>query len=260
MFTDEKQTLPFLQKLLEKYLTNDILEACDSNDNLLSLTSALMCLASTNPYYKFHTERLLLKLLNIEFCDESERLLCYALQKNANLNLELSTIENIYDSLRCKLIEQPLLNHFVSLDTDLNKDDNVDNLKNVNLTEQLFEFASKSPYIFLLMCAFLKELLVQLDYCPMCMNFIQSTLNCVKKFCNDEGKDILDLYPINLQSVIILLRIEPTYHTANSRNGTLATLKSIYSEDKDTATILLSHFPQWLKLFGELLLPNSDVH
>ncbi|XP_053985551.1 uncharacterized protein LOC128879980 isoform X1 [Hylaeus volcanicus] len=259
IFTDEKQTSTFLKNLLEKYLTNDVLDTCDLSDNLLPLTSALMCLASTNPYYKHHVERLLLRLLELETSDESERLLCYAVQNSSDLNFELSTIENIYRLQRCKLIEQPLLNYFVSLCSDLNKDNNVDNSESLNLTKQLFEFASKSQCIFLLICAFLKELLLKLEYCPTVMDFIQSTLNLLKKTCQGQGKDILDLYPRDLQSVVILLRIEPAYHTIDSKNATLRILKSIHSEDKNTVIVLISHFPRWLKLFGELLCSYPDV-
>ncbi|XP_053985552.1 uncharacterized protein LOC128879980 isoform X2 [Hylaeus volcanicus] len=233
IFTDEKQTSTFLKNLLEKYLTNDVLDTCDLSDNLLPLTSALMCLASTNPYYKHHVERLLLRLLELETSDESERLLCYAVQNSSDLNFELSTIENIYRLQRCKLIEQPLLNYFVSLCSDLNKDNNVDNSESLNLTKQLFEFAI--------------------------MDFIQSTLNLLKKTCQGQGKDILDLYPRDLQSVVILLRIEPAYHTIDSKNATLRILKSIHSEDKNTVIVLISHFPRWLKLFGELLCSYPDV-
>lgn len=171
----------------------------------------------------------------------------------------MSTIENIYDSQRYKLIEEPLLNHFLSLCADISKDDNIDNVKSVNLTNRLFELASKSVHIFLLMCAFLKELLVELDYSPVAVNFIQSVLDRVKKDCECQDKDILDLYPRSLQSVVILLRIEPLHHTTDSKSATLRVLQNIYLEDKDTVVTLLSHFPQWLKLFGELLLSDSNI-
>ncbi|XP_015434418.1 PREDICTED: uncharacterized protein LOC107190180 [Dufourea novaeangliae] len=257
IFRDGKQTSTFLRSLLDKHLTNDFMYTCDSTENLLPLTSALMCLASTDSYYKYHVEKLLVKLTELESCDESERLLCYAVQKKSNLNLELSTVENIYDSQRCKLIEQPLLNYLVSSCTDLNDDDNTNNSEGVNMVDQLFEFASESSCIFLLVCAFLKELLVHLDHCPVVISFIQSILNRIKECCENQGKDILDLYPRNLQSIVILLHIEPTYHTDDSKNTALRVLKNIHSEDKDTAITLLSHFPQWLKLFGEQL-SNSD--
>ncbi|XP_076230923.1 uncharacterized protein LOC143177047 [Calliopsis andreniformis] len=258
-FIDGKQTLTFANNLLEKYLTNDILDVCNSSDELLPLTSALICLASTNSSYKCHVERLLLKLSELESCKESERLLCYSVQKNSNLNLELSTVENIYDSQRCKLIEEPLLSYFMSIHTDINKENDIDNSEIVNLTNQLFEFASKSRHIFLLTCAFLKELLVQLDYSPTVLHFIQSILKQIKEYCESQNRDILDLYPINLQSIVILLRIEPTYHTDDSKSATLRALQNIHSEDKDTIVVLLSHFPEWLKLFGEVLLSDSNT-
>lgn len=256
---DEKQSLLLLNYLLKKYLTDDVLSSCDSSDSLLSLVSALMCLASTDSYYKCYIEKLLLKLTKLEASDNSEYVLCYAVQKSFDLELKLSTIEIIYESQKCKLIEQPLLSSFISSCIDLNKDNNVDNSENVNLTEQLFKFITKSPHIFLLVCAFLKELLVQLDHAPAVMNFIQLTLERIKECCKNENKDIVDLYPRNLQSLVILLRIDPIYHTDNSKNGTLKMLENIYMEDQDTVITLLSHYPQWLKLFGHLLIASHEI-
>ena len=259
VFTDQRQTLTFVGNLLEKYLTNDVLDGCESSDDLLPLTSALMCLASTNPRYKCHVERLLSKLSQLESCEDTERILCYAVRKNSNLNLELCTIEDIYGSQRCKLIEQPLLNRFASLCTDLNKESDVDQAESVNLLDQLFELVSKSPRIFLLVSAFLKELFVQLDHSAEVVDFTQSCLKRIKGCCETQSRDILDLYPRSLQSTVILLQIDPTFHTVDSKSATLRTLRTVHSEGNGTAVTLLLHFPQWLKLFGELLLPNSNT-
>ncbi|XP_034187964.2 uncharacterized protein LOC117607870 [Osmia lignaria lignaria] len=258
IFTDQKKTLTFLNSLVEKYITDDILDTCDSSDDLLPLTSALMCLASTNSYYNYYIEKLLLKLVELESCDQSDYLLCYAVQKDANFNLNFSTIESIYNSQRCKLIEQPLVEEFM-LCTDLNKDVNIDNSESINLLSQLYEFASKSTCIFLLVCAFLKELFIQLDYASTVMNFIQKVLKHIKDCCENQDNDILDLYPRNLQSIIILLQIQPEYHTTDSKSSTLRTLESIYFEDKHSVITLLLHFPQWLKLFGELFLNSNNI-
>lgn len=241
---------------MQKYLTDDTIDSCESSDNLLPLTSALMCLTPKNSYYKCFVEKLLLKLIELEPYDQSEHLLCYAVQKNSNLNLKLSIIENIYQSQKCKLIEQPLLNNFMSSCTSLNKDD-MDNSESVDLLNQLFEFTSESPCIFLLVCAFLKELQVQLEHAPKVIDFIQSTLKHIKEYCEKQGKDILDLYPRNLQSLIILLQIEPVHHKNDSKDATLRMLKHVYNENEDTILMLLSHYPQWLKLFGELISSND---
>lgn len=245
--------------MLKKFLTDDTLDSCDSSDNLLSLISALICLASTDSYYKCYIEKSILKLAELETCDESEYLLCYAVQENSNLDLKLSTIETIYVSQKCKLIEQPLLNNFISSCIDLNKGDNIDDLEDINLIDQLFKFATKSSCIFLLICAFLKELLVQLDHAPTVVNFIQSILKSIKEHCEKQNKDIVDLYPRNMQSLVILLQIEPTHHTDDSKNGTLRMLKDIYMEDEDTVITLLSHYPLWLKSFGQLLSPSDEI-
>ncbi|XP_006557365.1 uncharacterized protein LOC100576298 [Apis mellifera] len=257
MLRDEKHTSTLLKNLLKKYLTDDILNNCESSENLLPLTNALICLTSINSCYKYYVEKLLLKLTELENCDENEHLLCYAIQKSSNLNLAISTIEVIYKSQKCKLIEQPLLHDFMSSCIKLNKDDNVDISENVKLINQLFDFIIKSSYIFLLVCGFLKELLVQLDYAPSVMNFIQSILKRIKEYCKSQDKDILDLYPRNLQSLIILLRIESIHHTDESKNATLQLLQNIYIENEDIVIMLLSHYPQWLKLFGQFL--NSNI-
>lgn len=259
VFTDERQTLTFVGNLLEKYLTNDVLDRCESSNDLLPLTSALMCLAPTNSRYKCHVERLLSKLSQLESCEDAERILCYAVRKDANLKLELSTVEDIYESQRYKLIEQPLLDHFALLCTDLNKDSDVDEPESLNLLDQLFEVVSKSPRIFLLACGFLKELFIQLDHSAAVVDFVQSSLKRIKECCKNRGRDILDLYPRSLQSIVILLQIDPMYHTVDSKSATLRTLRSIHSEGNGTAVTLLLHFPQWLKLFAELLLPNSNT-
>lgn len=254
---DENQALKLRTNLLENYLTDDILDICDSASDLTSLTSTLICLTGTNPYYKCYLEKLLLKLAKLDTCDESEYLLCHALQRSSDLNLELPIIENIYQSQRCKFIEQPLLSDFMSRCTDLTKGNEDDNSKNVELTKQLFAFAGKSPHIFVLVCAFLKELLVQLDYAPAVMNFIQSVLKEIKRYCKLYDGDILDLYPRNLQSLIILLRIEPTQHIEHTKSSTLKTMKDIYDQDKDTVIMLLSHYPKWLKPFEDYLSSND---
>ncbi|XP_076762102.1 uncharacterized protein LOC143430024 [Xylocopa sonorina] len=254
---DQEHASTFLNNLLEKYLTDDVLDYCDTSNNLSSLTSALMCLTSTNSYYKVYLEKVLVKLAELESSDESEYLLCNAVQNNSNLNLDLATIEKIYHSQKCKLIEEPLLSDFVSSCTSLNKDDGADNSESLNLINQLFEFTSKSSYIFLLVCAFLKELMMELDHAPTVMNFIQSTLKRIKEFCKNQGKDILDLYPRNLQSLVILLGIEPTYHTDDTRSSTLNLLRTIYDEDENVTIMLLSHYPQWLMLFEKLLNLND---
>lgn len=263
VFVDGKQTSTFLRNLLDKYLTNDFLDTCDSTDNLLPLSSALMSLSSIDSYYKCHTERLLLKLAELssdqkQSGDESNRLLCYAVRSKSKLNLELSTIENIYDSQKYKLIEEPLLDHFASSCTEFDKHDNASNLKGADLLDRLFEFAVESQYIFLLVCGFLKELLLHLDSHPTVVSFIQSTLHRVKESCENRGKDILDLYPRNLQAIVILLRIDPEYHTNDSKHATLRTFRDIHSEDKNTAITLLSHYPRWLNPFGELLENSSS--
>ncbi|XP_015174725.1 PREDICTED: uncharacterized protein LOC107065498 [Polistes dominula] len=253
IFRDRENTSKFVENLMEKYLP-DVLDECVSTYTLTSLTGALMCLAKYNTRFVYYIEKIIAKLSYLESTNESEKLLCYALQQSAQLGLSLSTKERIYHSQRYKLIEEVLIEDFTStclnINTEVDKDCQEEIKHSVN---ELLEFAALSPYIFQLICNFLKELFVHLEYAPMVLTFIQATLKRILAHCQNKDKDILDLYPKYLHSCIILLRIEPHYHTSNSKAYILEKITEIYESNKDDILILLSHFPEWLPFISDYL-------
>lgn len=142
--------------------------------------------------------------------------------------------------------------------TGLNKYENGDDpTKKLLPVNRLFEYASESSLIFQLLCVVLKELFVTLDYSAKVFDFVQSVVKHIAELCKRNGKNILDLYPRRLQCNIILLEIEPLYHTDESRRVTIRFLEKVYGENKEIAMILLSHFPTWLGPFKNHLIENG---
>lgn len=253
VFRNEENTLKFVDNLINKHLLN-VLDECVSSRTLTSLTGALMCLSKYNKHYLNYIEKIITRLSYLDSVDESEKLLCYAVHKSADLELSLPTIERIYFSQRYKLIEELLMNNFISTCLNVNTEDDKNAEESVHSLDELLQLAAMSPFIYQLVCGFLKELFVHLEYAPMVLSFIQTILKCIVTHCENKGKDILDLYPKYLHSCILLLRIEPQYHTFNSKAYILETITQHYKENSDDILILLSHFPTWLAFISDHLL------
>lgn len=244
-----------MANLLNKYLTDDILSDPYSDDALISLTTAVMHLSTENPSFMHYLEKLLVRLSRLETNDKIERLLHNAL--NTNQHIKLSTKEEIYLSQRSNLIEGPLLYSFTSMFPDAREENCTKKQHDKEDLDRLLVLSAESMCIFQLMFSFLKELLVQLQYAPAVVDFINSMLKRIDAYCENQGKDILDLYPSRLRSCVILLRIKPELHTAQTREHTLQTVKRIFVENKDAALILMSHFPEWLELLPAYVTNNA---
>ncbi|KYQ51646.1 hypothetical protein ALC60_09233 [Trachymyrmex zeteki] len=257
IFASKENSLKFMNILLEKYLTDDVLNKCYSEDTLICLTVSVMHLSVKNTIFMHHVDRLFLRLLQLEATYKIEKLLCNALC--SNLHLKLATKEEIYTLQKFKLIEEPLLNSFMYMFPNLKKEDDVNNQNNEEMLNKLLELSARSAYVFQLMFNFLKELLVQLQYASAVLDFIDLMLKRVSIYCENYDKDILDLYPRKLRSCIILLRIKPKYHTVQTRKYTLQTMKQIYSENKNVPLILMSHFLEWLECFTTYVTNNIKI-
>jgi hypothetical protein len=247
--------LKFVSILLDKYLTEDVLSEYCSEDALISLTSAIMHLSIENPSFMHHLDRLILKLSQVETNDKIDKLLQNIL--SSNFHLKLSTKEQIYISQKLRLIEEPLFNSFMLM-SDLKKEDSINEQNNEAMLNQLLQFSAESACVFQLMFNFLKELLVQLQYAPLVLDFINLMLKRVSVHCKNRDRDILDLYPRKLHSCIILLTIKPKYHTMQTRDYTLQTMKQIFDENKDVLLILMSHFSEWLEHFASYITNDAQ--
>lgn len=256
IFTSKENSLKFVSILLDKHLSDDVLNDC-CQDALISLTFAVMHLSVENLPLMPYVDRLLLKISQLEVNDKIEKLLCDALY--SNFHLQLFTKEKIYFSQKFKLIEEPLLNSLMCTLPDLTKENCVNSQKNKEeRLNQLLEFSTESACVFQLVFNFLKELLVQLQYAPAVLHFIDVILKRVSLFCENRNRDMLDLYPRKLHSYIILLRIKPEHHTVQTRDYTLNILNQIFSENKDTLLILMSHFSEWLEYFANYIANSAQ--
>ncbi|KYN22442.1 hypothetical protein ALC57_05161 [Trachymyrmex cornetzi] len=254
IFTSQENSLNFMNILLEKYLTDDVLNKCYSEDTLICLTVSVMHLSVKNTIFMHHVDRLLLRLSQLEANYKIEKLLYNALC--SNLHLKLTTKEEIYALQKFKLIEEPLFNSFMCMFPNLKKEDDENNQNNEEMLNKLLELSARSAYVFQLMFNFLKELLVQLQYASAVLDFIDLMLKRVSIYCKNYDKDILDLYPRKLRSCIILLRIKPKHHSVQTREYTLQTMKQIYNENKNVPLILMSHFFEWLEYFATYVTNN----
>jgi len=255
IFMSKENGLKFVSILLDKYLTEDVLSEYCSEDALISLTSAIMHLSIENPSFMHHLDRLILKLSQVETNDKIDKLLQNIL--SSNFHLKLSTKEQIYISQKLRLIEEPLFNSFMLM-SDLKKEDSINEQNNEAMLNQLLQFSAESACVFQLMFNFLKELLVQLQYAPLVLDFINLMLKRVSVHCKNRDRDILDLYPRKLHSCIILLTIKPKYHTMQTRDYTLQTMKQIFDENKDVLLILMSHFSEWLEHFASYITNDAQ--
>ncbi|XP_071566784.1 uncharacterized protein [Temnothorax nylanderi] len=256
IFTSKENALKFMNILLDKYLTDDVLTECYSENILICLTLSVIHLSVKNTIFMRYIDRLLVKLLQLEANDKIKRLLHNALC--SNLHLRLSTKEEIYALQKFKLIEEPLFNSFVYMVPNLKKRNHIANPSNEEMLEKLLELGARSAYIFQLMFNFFKELLVQLQYASAVLDFTDLMLKRISISCENYNRDILDLYPRKLRSCVILLRISPKHHTAHTRKYALQTMKQIYNENKDVLLILMSHFLEWLECFATYITNNMQ--
>lgn len=202
-------------------------------------------------------DRLLIRLSQLETNNKIERLLHNSL--HSNLHLKLSTKEEIYIVQKFKLIEKPLLDSFVRTFSVQSKKENcINNQNNEQILNQLLEFSIESVCVFQLIFNFLKELFVQLHYAPTVLQFIDSILKRISICCENHDKDILELYPRNLHSCLILLKIKPDHHTMQTRKYTLQAMKQICNKNNDVLLIIMSHFPEWLEYFANYITNDAQ--
>lgn len=245
LFSNHQKTFMFVKTVVEKYLTDDVLKNCYNPNTLNTLINPLLNYIPQDFSFQNFIENLIHRLTQLEATRESEVLLLHVLNNHQTI-LKLSTIERIYTCLMDTLVVEPLTNHFASTCKDCTF---VTNPNYEDLLHQLIQFSAKSALIFQTVMRFLTELLIHLDYSQNVVDFIQSILNSITNNCVQSNKDIIDLYPQNLQFSIVLLKIEPSYHTPGSREYTLNVLRDFFIQDKTHAILLLTHFPLWLELF-----------
>ena len=264
-FTDREKSLKFVIQILEKHLTDDLLKKTKSVDSLLALYRVLILLLPKNACLLKQLHRILFRLAELNLTEGSEKLFISIIESKTKLKIETSLLEKIYSSHKKRFIEKPLIDAFILTCSEIQNPDKGKQSLEEKL-DKLFEIIVHSPLIFQLVSSFLKEILVAVNYSQVAVDFIHSVLHCTINHCKNCKKDIVDLYPTNLQSCVILLRISPNSHSKSSKNYTINMLKNIFLRCNEDALILVSHFPAWLEIFSSFLakneydLPNSQMN
>lgn len=261
-FTDGEKTLKFVTLILEKFVTLEFLKEAKSVESLIILYRALKCLLPKNPSLLKHMHNILYRLADLDLTEESEQLLVSITEesKEEDLKIDSSLLERIYSSQRNKFIEKPLTEAYLLSCCGLQDPINIE-----QKLDKLLERMVHSPLIFQLASSFLREIFVAASYSQEALNFIKFILESIIRRCKTCEKDIVDLYPMNLQSCVILLRIKSECHSENTRLYTMRMLKDIFLRCNEDALILVSHFPDWLEIFSSFLvengydLPNSQI-
>jgi hypothetical protein len=244
-FKDNERSYNFFIYILKKYLSEEIISYCDNIDNLVQLAEVLYnLLLKKRSLIKCFT-RVIERIISLEQTERSEKFLLYIINKSDEMKLNLSLIEKVYLGQKSWLIEKPLADFFIAYCSDNNKEEHLNNMS------LLLENVVYSPLLFQTISNQLIEFFVETKYSQIAQDFIRGILDKIEINCNKCRKDILELYPTHLQFLVILLRIKQNAHSENSKNQTVQSLKEIFLNDFNDATVLVSHFPEWLPEYLE---------
>lgn len=268
-FTDGEKTTKFTMRLVDKYLTEEFVMKQTSVNVLVKLGYALISMKLRNSTFEYKLDNIINRILYLDRTPDSDIYVDTLTDQYEDLSLALSTVENIYICRAEKLIEIPIIDCFISFKANHTDGSNdFETIRNQidspgkngsHPVSRLLKYSSKSPRIFQLLSSILKEILARQNCCEMIVNFIRSVMNYISNLCKDNKNNVIDLYPRNLQCVVILLRIEPKLHTNNSKDYTLQKLKTIFDSNKQQLLILLTHFPLWIEEFSKFISDSDDL-
>lgn len=242
-FYQNDKILQFCDGIVKNYFHSDIDDNAYSKD-LIIFANMLINLAKSNSHYIPHLKNLIEKIIRLDVNSYSFELVEKLLLHKEQFQLEYSTVNNLYVVHKSKLIEEPLIDCFIS---NLNtKKYNFKTFSSIDSFDKLMQYTAKSPKIFQICCNILQELFAQTEYSSLLINYIQFVLENLLLFRKDDKKYIVDLYPMDLQSFVILLKLDPCQHTKNSKKYMLQNLKEIYKKNNCEYLILMTHFPMWL--------------
>lgn len=252
-FMDDDRTQCFLIRILKRYVTTTFLRKTEKPDDLVRLVKAVRQLLPKDSALLDVIHRIVERIAEIPLSDQNEKFLRLVIT-DVELPLGLSTLEKVYLSQKVKFVEIPLTDSFVSFSHNLNKADKSE-MTTLPFEQMvpLFEMIAKSPTIFQLASSILKEIIVVTKFSPIAVKFVEAFLSNARNHCEKNLRDIVDLYPKQLQFCVILLKIEPELHTKNSRDYVVESLKNIFLESHIDIMILMCHFPAWLKVFGDFI-------
>ncbi|XP_043268889.1 uncharacterized protein [Venturia canescens] len=257
-FYKGEKVLDFTERMLKIYLTSELLYQEDGNiQTLVDVAKALLCLIPRRKSLVSDFERILERICELEPTADSESLLIEILEGKDRPVLSSKMIENLYIAQRVKLIETPIVESLL---------ENLKNGSSLHLRSKcsrsmvnVLKKCVDSPAIFHISCSILKQLFVCLKYSQRVLRYIKDYLETLDSLCQERHKNILDLYPLRAQALVILLRISPNYHSSCSRDHTIKSLMKTHEINPEETLILITHFPDWLTLFTNRLTKYCEI-
>ena len=244
-------------------MINDILFGEDTNiDILVDLANALLTFIQKNKSFVPDLERLLEAITARERTENNirlDRLLAVVLKDRDALKLSPRTVEKLFVYQCLTLIEQPLVDNFIAYLRNSIDSPTINYQCSYSL-EELLNASSEFPTIFHIASSVLKEIFVFSNYSSKALDYIKFFRDSVNLHCKERRKTVNDLYPLRLQSYIILLEINTELYSLSSREYVLTSLENIHTSNPDEALILLSHFPSWLQIFSKHLVASSRAN
>lgn len=254
VFNDSEKSHAFLVHLLKKYMKPEHLSMCSDIEHLIQVAEVLL-----NSIEKYRSLmkcffKVVERIISLDQTERSEQFLIRVIDNSVDLRLELALVEKIFVSLRAQIIEKPLTDCFVAYCMDKHK-----NELQLNNMSMFFKKVIDSPLLFSLIGNYLRELFIETKFAKAAQDFIKRVLEKIQSQCDEYHKDILELYPANLQHCVILLRIKPTDHTKKSKSRAVQSLQEMFFNDYNDALMLVSHFPDWLPHYTDFSKNLDEV-
>lgn len=153
---------------------------------------------------------------------------------------------------RRKIEELFLKLYFETSEDDIIKTDSI---------ECWVQWSSMSPFIFQTITTVLNNILIHSKNRLIILNIIEDYVLSVIKYCSLKNLNFVQLYPLDFQSLVILLRVEPSTIKFDPTFNDLVqfidrSMKS-HLRDPHISLMFLSHFPKWIPFFNLSYL--SDI-
>ncbi|CAH1395963.1 unnamed protein product [Nezara viridula] len=111
-------------------------------------------------------------------------------------------------------------------------------------------WCSKSAELFHVVSSIFNQFLIYLNANSVILDIVTKFITDVMAECDKNKSNFLSLYPIEYQSFVALLIIEPDFNPY--RNAVIEKIKFIKNTDPTDLLLLLSHFPLWMNVFNDL--------
>nr|XP_014294251.1 uncharacterized protein LOC106692675 [Halyomorpha halys] len=109
-------------------------------------------------------------------------------------------------------------------------------------------WCSKSAELFLIVSSIFNQFLIYLNANSVILKIVNKFITNIMAECELNKQNILSLYPIEYQSFVALLMIEPDFNPY--KNTIIKKIIGVKNVDSEALLLLLSHFPLWMNVLS----------